>query len=102
MANLAEVREFIEYADLNKDNKIDKEEMLVVFRNVINGTAKLIWLYFIFSVFLFVIVYMTFSQYSRDFYLLRSRNNVLEIDRELLLRNANDPLFQLVEGGGGV
>ena len=44
---------------------------------------------------------MTFSQYSRDFYLLRSRNNVLEIDRELLLRNANDPRFQLVEGGGG-
>lgn len=42
MANLSEVREFIEYADLNKDNKIDKEEMLVVFRNVINGTAKLI------------------------------------------------------------
>lgn len=42
MANLAEVREFIEYADLNKDNKIDKEEMLVVFRNVINGTTKLI------------------------------------------------------------
>lgn len=42
MANLSEVREFIEYADLNKDNKVDKEEMLVVFRNVINGTAKLI------------------------------------------------------------
>lgn len=42
MANLAEVREFIEFADLNKDNKIDKEEMLVVFRKVINGTAKLI------------------------------------------------------------
>lgn len=42
MANLAEVKEFIEYADLNKDNKIDKEEMLVVFRNVINGNAKLI------------------------------------------------------------
>ena len=62
---------------------------------------KLIWLYFIFSVFLFVIVYMTFSQYSRDFYLLRSRNNVLEIDWELLLRNANDPRFQMEEFGGG-
>ena len=32
-----EVRQFIEYADLNKDNKIDKEEMLVVFKKAINN-----------------------------------------------------------------
>jgi Ca2+-binding EF-hand superfamily protein len=32
---ISEVREFIEYADLNKDNKIDKEEMLVVFKKAL-------------------------------------------------------------------
>jgi hypothetical protein len=35
-ASLLEVTEFIEYADLNKDNKIDKEEMLIVFKKAIN------------------------------------------------------------------
>lgn len=34
-ANLVEVKQFIEYADLNKDNKIDKEEMLVVFKKAL-------------------------------------------------------------------
>ena len=33
--NSVEVRQFIEYADINKDNKIDKEEMLVVFKKAI-------------------------------------------------------------------
>jgi hypothetical protein len=38
-ANLVEVRQFIEYADLNRDNKIDKEEMLVVFKKAISNYA---------------------------------------------------------------
>jgi hypothetical protein len=35
--NFLEVNEFIEYADLNKDNKVDKEEMLIVFKKAIGS-----------------------------------------------------------------
>jgi hypothetical protein len=38
-ANLVEVRQFIEYADLNRDNKIDREEVLIVFKKAISNYA---------------------------------------------------------------
>ena len=34
-ANMAEIKEFIEYADINRDNKIEKEELFIVFKNAI-------------------------------------------------------------------
>jgi len=37
---MAEVQEFIEYADINRDNKIDKDELLIVFKKTIDGFAK--------------------------------------------------------------